>query len=266
MPKDDFKATVVQTRILTGEAALNRSHCEELMDKAEPSDLYVLPEVWDKGFLFGGSESHSYEGWQESLSWMQAMARRLNAAVCGSMVSQDEEGKPVNRSYFVAPEGILGHYDKHHLFSYGGEDKLYHAGQTRTVVSFRGWRFLLLTCYDLRFPVWARCQDDYDAIIGLANWPAGRMEAWQCIIRARAAENQATMIACNCTGRNDTGTYLGGSAIIDSKGRDLALAGEEETTITARLNLREQNAYRSKFPTISERDFKETLKEQIRYT
>lgn len=266
MSTTDIKVTVIQTPIQTGNPQANRQSCEQLMLQAEPSDLYVLPEAWDKGFLFGGSDSRCYEGWQESLHWMQDMASRQNAAVCGSMVAQDETGSPVNRCFFVTAQGILAHYDKHHLFSYGGEDTLYRAGSTRTVVEYRGWRFLLLTCYDLRFPLWARCQDDYDGIIAMANWPAGRQAAWQCLIRARAAENQATMIACNCVGQNDTGKYLGGSAIINSKGQELALAKDKPTAITARLNLEEQNAYRQKFPTLQERDFKDKMIKHIKYT
>ena len=72
-------------------------------------------------------------------------------------------------------------YDKHHLFRYGGEDRFYEPGEEHTVVEYMGFRILLLTCYDLRFPVWSRYADQlqYDAIIVVANWPSvGQAHGW----------------------------------------------------------------------------------------
>ena len=65
-------------------------------------------------------------------------------------------------------------YDKHHLFTYGHEDQYYEAGAEHTVVEFMDFRILLLTCYDMRFPVWSRYASglQYDAIICVANWPS----------------------------------------------------------------------------------------------
>jgi 6,7-dimethyl-8-ribityllumazine synthase len=74
----------------------------------------------------------------------------------------------MNRHYFIdGRSGNEVYYDKHHLFRYGGEDRYYQPGQTNTIVDYCGFRLLLLTCYDLRFPVWCRYADalQYDAII-----------------------------------------------------------------------------------------------------
>ena len=60
----------------------------------------------------------------------------------------------------------------------------------RVVVSFRGVRFLLQVCYDLRFPVFSRNRADYDAILYVANWPTSRIDVWDILLRARAIENQ----------------------------------------------------------------------------
>ena len=77
-----------------------------------------------------------------TLQWMKQMALRYDAALAGS-VAVEENGKFYNRLYFVKPDGMVEYYDKHHLFSYGGEDKHYACGNKRVVVEWRGVRFLL---------------------------------------------------------------------------------------------------------------------------
>jgi predicted amidohydrolase len=47
----------------------------------------------------------------------------------------------------------------------------------------------LQVCYDLRFPVFARNNDDYDAVLYVANWPEKRVGAWEHLLKARAIEN-----------------------------------------------------------------------------
>ena len=92
--------------------------------------------------------------------------------------------------YFVKPSGEFIGYDKRHLFAPGGEARQYTPGDSRAVVEYGGVRFLLLVCYDLRFPVWSRCRGDYDAILCCASWPAPRREVWRTLLRARAIENR----------------------------------------------------------------------------
>ena len=77
------------------------------------------------------------------------------------------------------------------------------------VASFRGVRFLLEVCYDLRFPVWSRNRGDYDAILYVASWPTPRVEAWKALLRARAIENQCYVIAVNRTGKDPYCDYCG---------------------------------------------------------
>ena len=166
---------------------------------AQGTDLFVLPEMFSTGFCT------SPEGIAESsdsatLQWMKQKAAEHNCAIAGS-VSVEENGKFYNRFYFVHPDGNVQWYNKKHLFTYGGEDKHYTAGQERVVVNFRGVRFLLEVCYDLRFPVWSRNRGDYDAAIYVASWPSPRVEAWKALLRARAIENQCYVLGVNRVGR-----------------------------------------------------------------
>lgn len=91
----------------------------------------------------------------------------------GSAIIRDD-GRYFNRQLFVRPTGEVTAYDKRHLFSIGGEGGLFSAGTERVVVEYGGLRLLLLVCYDLRFPVWSRCRNDYDAIVYSASWPESR--------------------------------------------------------------------------------------------
>ena len=163
---------------------------------ADKSDLYVLPEMWSTGFATEPEGIAESDG--SSLNWMKQMANRLDAAVAGS-IATEIDGKYYNRFYFVKPanddnDNEIEYYDKHHLFTYSGEHLRYTAGERRVVVEWRGWRFLLQVCYDLRFPVFARnCAegpDAYDVALYVASWPTSRRAPWDALLRARAIENQ----------------------------------------------------------------------------
>lgn len=165
------------------------------------------------------------------------------------------DGTLRNRFYFVKPYGEFDYYDKRHLFTYGGENKHYAPGERRVVVEYKGIRFLLLTCYDLRFPVWARNRGDYDAIIITANWPESRQHVWDALTKARAIENQCYVIAANRTGCDPNCHYTGGSVIIDAKGHTVTQAkGQAAQTITADIDIEALHTFRCKFPVLDDRD------------
>ena len=120
-----------------------------------------------------------------------------------------------------------------------------------------GFRLLLLTCYDLRFPVWSRYADQlqYDAIIAVANWPESRQNAWHILTRSRAIENQAYFIACNRVGDDAYSHYRGMSAIISPIGKTLASCpANEPSTASFLLNLESLRTKREKFKVLQDRD------------
>ena len=129
---------------------------------------------------------------------------------------------------------------------------------------YKGIKFLLLTCYDLRFPVWSRYRGDYDAIILVANWPESRQDVWNTLLKARAIENQCYVIGANRTGQDPLCSYGGGSVIIDAKGRVVKQAdGKAEQTITADLDINALYEFRSKFPVLDDRDKDNTENKNI---
>lgn len=254
-----MKVTLIQLDIEWGSPAENIKRAERLMAQEPDSDLYVLPEMWSTGFATEPSGIAEDEATSISLEWMKNTAREHQCAISGSLAVRVDETYR-NRHYFVnGKTGIVSHYDKHHLFRYGGEDNYYVAGEEHTIVEFMDFRFLLLTCYDLRFPIWSRYADtlQYHAIIAVANWPENRQNAWQILTRARAMENQAFLIGCNRVGDDDYSHYRGQSSIISPIGLTLVSCHANcEETASFLLNLEMLDHQRTKFRILEDRDIR----------
>ena len=185
------------------------------------------------------------------------MADELDAAIVGSLAIKDKNGNYRNRLYFVSPNGSYGYYDKHHLFTYGGEHHCYTAGENRVQIEFRGVRFLLQICYDLRFPAFARNKVDnlYDAIIYVASWPTPRVEAWLTLLKARAIENQCYVLGVNRVGTDPACNYSGGTEVVDPYGKIIAQCPmSEESSVHAEIDMAELTAFREKFPVLNDAD------------
>ena len=254
-----MKVTILQLNSVWANPEVNIKSAERLISGAMDSDLYVLPEMWATGFATEPTGIAEDESKCKALLWMKERAQKYQIAICGSLAIS-ENGIYRNRLYFVdGRNGTLSYYDKHHLFRYGGEDQFYEPGEEHTVVEYMGFRILLLTCYDLRFPVWSRYADklQYDAIIAIANWPESRQNAWQILTRARAIENQAYLIGCNRVGDDAYSHYRGMSAIISPIGKTLtACPANVSSTASFLLNLESLRQKREKFKVLQDRDIR----------
>jgi len=187
-----MKLVLVQSDVIWANPQANAKACEAYLEKHRGADLFVLPEMFSTGFATnpeGIAEAYQNDSCQ-SLEWMKAVAAEYDAAVAGS-VSVCVEGKYLNRFFFVEPCGKVRYYDKHHLFTMGGEGKSFTCGNKRVAIDFRGVRIRLAVCYDLRFPAWLRNTADlpYDLLMCVASWPSPRRSAWDTLLRARAIEN-----------------------------------------------------------------------------
>ena len=247
-----MKVSIIQHDIVWGNPAENRLRLKQQIEAQAGADLYVLTEMWSTGFATNPEGVAERD--EASLQWMKDMAVQQQAAIAGSLAIE-QDGSFHNRLYFVKPDGEVEYYDKRHLFSYGGEDKYYSPGTERVVVEWKGVRFLLTVCYDLRFPVWMRYCNDYDAIICVANWPAVRIDSWQTLLRARAIENQCYVVGVNRVGKDPNCDYCGCSAIINPYGQTIAeCEKDKECSMEAVFDMEKLNAYRVKFPALKEKD------------
>lgn len=250
-----MKTAIVQHVIRCNELEWNLQHITALLDQRPGADLYVLSETFATGFMAEGSAEQAGVQSPRILSWMQQQAHRLDAAIAGSVATVDGEGLLRNRLFFVRPDGSYDYYDKHHLFGFAGETDDYVPGQRRVIVEWRGVRFLLQVCYDLRFPVFSRNRGDYDAIIYVANWPQKRREVWQTLLKARALENQCFVAGVNIVGSDNVCEYLGDSVIINAYGRTIAACTPGMVEVaSAELDMDELRRFRQKFPVLEDAD------------
>lgn len=248
-----MKITLLQTDPVWGSPEENMGKAAALIGTAGPSDLYVLPEMWSTGFTMQ-PELHAEQEPGKALEWMKAISGRTGAAVAGS-IAVLSDGKYRNRLYFVKPDGETVWYDKHHLFTYSGEDGHYVPGDERVDVEWKGLRFRLAVCYDLRFPMWCRNRGDYDVLVFVASWPHRRSDAWKLLLRARAIENQCYVVGVNRCGTDPSCRYSGDSAAIDAYGRTLAECRSGEVDFCSfETDMDELEGFRASFPVLRDAD------------
>ena len=247
-PTQDLRLALVQSELAWHDPVANRAHFERLLTAVGETDLVILPEMFTTGFSMDSAAlAEPAEG--PTAVWLLEQARRLGAVVTGSLIVRDANGQYRNRLLWATPEGELLHYDKRHLFRMAGEHEHYAPGETRLLVQLKGWRIRPLICYDLRFPVWSRAQDDTDLLLYVANWPAPRRGHWNRLLPARAIENLCYVAAVNRIGRDGNGhPYAGDSQVLDFQGEPLVEAGAAAGVFRAMLSAAELAAYRQRFP------------------
>jgi len=250
---ESLKIALVQTDLSWENPQENRNNIAlQLNNIIEAVDIIVLPEMFSSGFTMNpGAVSETMNG--TTVAWMKEKANTFNAAICGSVVIE-EEGNHYNRFLFVRPGGEIEYYDKRHTFTLAGEHKVYKRGEEKIIIDYKGWKICPLICYDLRFPVWARNIEDYDLLLYVANWPSPRINAWDALLKARAIENMAYCIGVNRIGKDKNGhEYSGHSVVYDVLGRVVSFSEKKEIIITE-IFKREIILYRNKLKFLQDRD------------
>lgn len=216
-------------------------------------DLIVLPEMFSTGFTMNASKkAETMKG--ETVVWMQALAKNKNCAIAGSLIIS-ENNKYYNRFVFAFPSGEIQYYDKRHLFTLAGEEKVYTPGNKKQIVEYLGWKICLQVCYDLRFPVFVRNVENYDLILYVANWPKVRINAWDILIKARAVENLSYVIGLNRIGfdANDH-QYNGHSQVVDFLGNPILGPQENEGIFIVELDKNSMLETRKKMNFLNDKD------------
>lgn len=249
-----MRVALLQPDLFWEDIDKNLEMVETLLSAIDPaSSLVVLPEMFSTGFTMN-PEQFEISDLQKVPDWLKKMADKFGFAIAGSSIAK-EGNDFYNRFYFAAPETEMRFYDKRHLFRMGEEQHHYSAGSKREIFPFNKWRIMPQVCYDLRFPVWSRNQDDYDLLIYVANWPAARQDAWNTLLKARAIENQSFVIGVNRIGNAPGIAYKGGSVVFSPKGEVLSKESSQNSVILyADLSLKDLTSFREKFPAWKDRD------------
>ena len=249
-----MKIALIQTSLSWENPIENRSHLSQKINGfLEDVDLIVLPEMFTSGFTMDPKVvAETMEG--ETVSWLQHMAKAKNCAITGSLIIKENDNY-FNRLVFVFPNGAIQTYDKRHLFTLAGEDKVYTAGTEKLIVEYKGFKLCLLICYDLRFPVFSRNVEEYHVLIFVANWPKPRVNAWDILLKARAVENMSYTIGVNRIGKdNNNHEYVGHSQAVDFLGNYILQPPEMEGVFIVTLDKNALLETRSKLPFLNDKD------------
>jgi predicted amidohydrolase len=181
----------------------------------------------------------------------------------GSTAIAREDGKVANRAFLFGPDGaLIATYDKIHMFDVDldkgeswRESATYEPGAAAVVAELPQARFGLAVCYDLRFPQLFRAEAlaGAEVLTVPAAFTRQTGEAhWHILLRARAIENGAFVIAAAQGGLHEDGreTY-GHSLIVDPWGRVIAEAAHDAPgVILAEIDTGAVAAARAKIPNL----------------
>ncbi|MCO6161536.1 nitrilase family protein [Flavobacterium sp. NRK F7] len=249
-----MRIAIFQTALIWQQPENNRNLIEKYLHTCkETFDLLILPEMFTTGFTMTPSEiAESMNG--ITIQWLKNLAREKKIAVTGSLIIKEQE-QFYNRLVFIFPNGTLEWYDKRHLFSLAGEEKVYTKGREKRIIEYKGWKICPLICYDLRFPVFSRNIESYDLLIYVANWPKPRINAWNTLLKARAIENMVYTVGVNRIG-NDANQleYTGSSQVVDYLGNEILNAQENQGVFVVEIDKENMLETRKKLNFLNDRD------------
>jgi predicted amidohydrolase len=248
----------------TGDVDRNLEAADRLTRAAarDGAELIVLPEKWPAlgppDVLWAGAQRS-----EDVLLWATATARELGVDLVAGSLSVPAEERLRNTAVHVGPGGdVTAAYVKVHLFDVDVEGRTYRESDAedagdRPVLTHAadGTSVGLAICYDLRFPALFEALDaEVFALPSAFTLPTTRAH-WDVLVRARAIEQQAFVVAANQAGEHAGGLRSGGrSMLVDPWGVVLAQAPEEgETHIVADLDLEALRRIRAELPALRHR-------------
>lgn len=268
-----FKAAAIQMR--SGESPeRNAVDLERLVREAAGLGATYIQTPEMTGALIRDKEARAASFTLEDKDIVVAAARKLASELgvflhIGSTAILRTDGKLANRALLFGPDGAtLATYDKIHMFDVDldngeswRESAAYEPGTEAVVTEIDGAILGFAVCYDLRFPQLFRAEAmaGADLLSVPAAFTRQTGEAhWHVLLRARAIENGAYVVAAAQGGLHEDGreTY-GHSLIVDPWGRILAEADHDDPeVIIAEIDTAQSSAARKKIPNLKNaRDF-----------
>lgn len=251
----------------TADKARNLEVAERLVRAAaaDGAEIVGLPEKWNLlaagAELVSGAESLDGPSLEAARSWARELGIHLLA---GSVSERGTEERAFNTSVLISPDGEdLATYRKIHMFDVevGGvsyrESEHEEPGEEIVTAPADGVTVGLSVCYDLRFPELFRILAVRGArllTVPSAFTAATGRDHWEVLLRARAIENQAFVLAPNQFGEAPPHfSSHGRSAIVDPWGVVLATAPDEECFVAADLDFTAQDRVRESLPSLANR-------------
>nr|WP_205397432.1 carbon-nitrogen family hydrolase [Streptococcus lutetiensis] len=254
-----MKVSLIQMAIYEAEPKKNIENVLSWLEKAalEEPDVIVLPEMWNTGYALEQMAELADDNGQEIQSLLGKFAKNHQVNLVGGSVATKKETGFFNTTYVFNREGqVISDYDKVHLFGLMEEDRFMQAGKKENLFELDGVKAASVICYDIRFPEWVRTLMSSGAkvLFVVAEWPKVRVEQWEILLRARAVENQAFVVAVNRVGKGAADTFSGHSLVIDTLGKVILQAKDyQEGIFTVDLDLAEVDKVRGHIPVFEDR-------------
>jgi predicted amidohydrolase len=261
-----MKAAAVQLNATADLSANLRAADEHVRAAAaDGAELIVMPEKWA---VLGGPDAlragaQSLDG--PIVTWAREIARELGVDLVAGSFSQRVPGEERlrNTSLHVGPDGeIKAAYHKIHMFDVVVDGTEYRESAAEepgdevvTSATAGGVELGMSICYDLRFPELYRSLAVRGArvlVVPAAFTLATTRDHWEILVRARAIEEQAFVVAANQIGEHPGGMRSGGrSLIVDPWGLVLATAPDRVGHVVADLDLEAQARIRRELPSLA---------------
>jgi predicted amidohydrolase len=228
------------------------------IEKCSDSDLVILPEIWNIGFMSFDQYVKAAEDINgPTITLLKALAQKTQVFLHTGSFVEKQDDQYFNTSLLLSPKGeIIAKYRKIHLYGYNSkETQILSPGKEVVVADTPLGKIGMATCFDLRFPELFRAMVDKGAEIFLISsaWPYPRLEPWIMLNRVRALENQCFLISANSAGINCGSQFAGHSMVIDPWGTILAGAGDEEMIVKTQFDPQEVKNSRKVFPGLAGR-------------
>ena len=226
-----MKISIAQFKSKLGALDENFSTAERLIEAARNSDAILLPELWSTGYYPTPAENFADIDGRRTKTFLSTLAKKFSVNIIGGSTLVNDGGKLLNRCHVANRRGeIVAAYDKAHLFSFAGEEKVFTAGDKLSTVELDGVTCGLAICYDLRFPEFVRklAVNGAEILFVPAAWSLKRLTPRRILTKARAIENQMFVAFANSAGFSE---------VIDPLGEVVAEVDTGEQILSAEINL-----------------------------
>ena len=254
---------LAQMNILWEDIEANGKKAEDFFKSAKENqvELLVFPEMSLTGFSMDVEKTAG--SWEKQVNYFRKLTRDYGIAavfgypkpVCQEERESHSDQKPYyNKLAFMENGEIKLDYTKIHPFTYGQEGEYFRGGEKITVTNWKDTVMGAFICYDLRFPeIFQISSKTSEVIFVIANWPVKRIAHWDCLLRARAIENQCYIVGVNRTGEGGGLVYYGHSAIYDPLGNQITRICEEEALLIGDIDFEQVRETREHFPVKADR-------------
>lgn len=210
--------------------------------------LVLLPEMF-LGFSRQAKERQVYlQQYQALEKQIKKLCAETKAFVFGSFPEQSDSKLVFNAAKWIGPQTVST-YKKNHLFRFAGEHKQYKAGQRLSYIQSPWGLIQPAICYDIRFPEMFRNPSKHPKLILVcAQWPASRRDHWLTLLKARAIENQAFVIACNSRGQKDALVFEGDSVVFSPWGEPLFHLNNNKEKAAYTIDVSQIDTIRKQYP------------------